>query len=323
MGKPVKWIKTFVIHNPNNVSVEEVVATKVFQDSLTVEVLEAGKTDRTTLQLRGGNETLVNWHARMGANERKTYILEASTPPVLETKREIEILESSRTAIRILANITLENFARERYANVSFMFPARKENVLAISDPLASMEGSDEGVRITIPAMDAFQEKGISIIYIETPPMMATTLDSLKYGCADSALLTVIVVPSESETNSYIETQVVGPEPYLITSHAELVDLSGAKPYEEVRIPLRISLESFPSGKYFVYTRLGKDFLTILSDTREFEVDCIGKDLFSVSWILILGVSLAIVALLGIRVYRKRSYERETAELKKRMRDIK
>ena len=323
VGKPVKWIKTFRIYNPNNVSVEEVVSTGVFQDSLTVEILEAGKTERTGLQLRGGNETLVNWYARMGGNRRKTYILEASTPPVLETKREIEVIESNRTAIRIIANITLENFARERYANVSFPFPVKRENILMISDPLVSIEDSAQGIRISIPAMSALETRGISIIYTETPPVMATTLDSLKYGCADSALLTVLVVPSESETNAYIETQIVGPEPYLITSHAELVDLSGAEPYEEVRIPLRISLESFPSGKYFVHTRLNKDFLTILSDTREFEIDCPGKDLMSLSWIFILVASILIVALLGIRVYRKRSYEKELSGLKKRMKEIK
>jgi hypothetical protein len=115
---------------------------------------------------------------------------------------------------------------------------------------------------------------------------------------------------------------VVGPEPNLITSHAEVLDLGNARPYQEIKIPVRINLYSFPSGKYFVYTKFRKDFGTILSDSREFFVDCPGREIIQISWIFVLGASIAIVALLALRVYRKRSYEKELGELKKKVKGI-
>ncbi|MCX6814626.1 MAG: hypothetical protein NTY20_03190 [Candidatus Aenigmarchaeota archaeon] len=322
VGRPVKWTKFFRIYNPNNVSVEEVIATKVFQDSLNVELAEAGLPERTKLQLRGGNETLVNWYARLGGNERKTYMIEADTPPVLETRREITVLESNRTSIRIIVNMTMENFARERYSNVTLLFPVKKEKIIMISDPTVTIEEFQDNVKIIMPGFNGLEVRSLSIMYVETPPMLATTLNAIKFSCSDSAKVTIIVVPSEAELDSYIETEVVGPEPNLITSHVEIVDLKGAKPYQEIRIPIRISLSSFPSGKYFVYTKFNRNFVTILSDKKEFTIDCPGRDLKSVSWMLVLAASFLIVGFLAIRVYRKRSYEKELAELRKKVKEI-
>lgn len=322
VDRPVKWTKFFRIYNPNNVSVEEVMATKVFQDSLDVGLAEAGRTERTKLQLRGGNETLVNWYARLAGRERKTYMIEADTPPVLETKREITVLESNRTSIRIIANITMENFARERYTNVTFVFPVKKEKIIMISDPAVGIVEFQDGVKLITPAFRGLEVRSLSIMYVETPPMLATTLNAIKFSCSDSAKVTIIVVPSEAELDSYVEMEVVGPEPNLITSHVEIVDLKGAKPYEEIRIPIRLSLSSFPSGKYFVYTKFNRNFVTILSDKKEFSVDCAGRDLKSISWMLVLAASFLVVGFLAIRVYRKRSYERELAELRKKVKEI-
>ncbi|MEM7816237.1 MAG: hypothetical protein QXN71_03895 [Candidatus Aenigmatarchaeota archaeon] len=321
VGKPVKWIKTFRIFNPNNVSVEEVVATKVFQDSLTVEIREAGSEERTKLQIRGGNETLVNWYARLNALGRKTYFLEATTPPVLETKRDIDIIDSNRTNIRIVINVTLENFAREAYNNMTFDLLIKWESIIRISDPELIIRESENGIRITISRMTGLQLKNISIMYEEKPPIMLATLDALRYGCNDYANLTIFVVPSESDTGGYIEAEVVGPEPEMVTAHAEIVDLSSAKPYEEKRIPIRIALASFPSGKYLVYLKYKKDFGTILSENREFFVEC-PNEVIHISWVLIVGISLVITSLLAIRVHRKKSYEKEIEELRKKVKGI-
>jgi len=322
VGSPVKWTKVFRIYNPNNVSVEEVMATKVFQDSLDVELAESGNPEKTRLKLRGGTDVLVNWYARLGGNERKTYLVEADTPPVLETRREMTVLESNRTMIRMIANMTMENFGRERYANVALLFPVRKEKITMISDPTASIEEDKEGSRIIIPGFIGLEVRNLSIMYVETPPMLAATLNAIKFSCSDFAKVTIIVVPTEAEADSYIETEVVGPEPNLITTHVEVRELKGAKPYEEIKIPITISLSSFPSGKYFVYTKFNRNFATILSDTKEFEVDCPGRDLQSISWLFVLAASIAVVALLGVRVYRKRSYEKEMTQLRKKVKDI-
>jgi hypothetical protein len=322
VGKPVKWTKLFRVYNPNNVSVEEVMTTKVFQDSLAVELAEAGVADRTKLQLRGGNDTAVNWYARLGGKERKTYMIEADTPPVLETKREITVIESNRTAIRIIANMTMENFGRERYSNVTLLFPVKKEKILMISDATAVIEDSTDGVRIITPGFSGLEVRNLSLMYMETPPMLATTLNAIRFSCSDFAKVTIIVVPSEAELDSYIEMEVVGPEPNLITSHVEIVDLKGARPYQEMTTPIIISLSSFPSGKYFVYTKFNRNFVTILSDQKDFTIDCPGRDLKSISWMFVLLASFLVVSFLGIRVYRKRSYEKELAALRKKVKEI-
>jgi hypothetical protein len=321
IGKPVKWVKTFRIYNPNNASVEEVMQTRVFQDSLSVEYGEIDG-EKSKLTLRGGAETIVNWYARGGARERKTYVLEAITPPVLETNREIEIMETNRTNVRIIARITLVNFAREGYSNISLLLPVRRDRILMVSDPAVRIEGSGDQVTIVIPGMEPFETKNLSIMYTEAPPTMAVTLDAIRYGCSDSAKVNIYVVPSDNEVQSYVETQVVGPFPNLITTHAEVVELGGAKAFQEIKIPIRISLASFPTGRYFIYTRFNKDFGTVLSDSKEFEIDCPSRDLRSVSWIFILAAGLFIVALLGIRVYRKRSYRSELEDLRKKVKKI-
>jgi hypothetical protein len=322
VGSPVKWTRVFRIYNPNNVSVEEVMATKVFQDSLDVELAESGNPEKTKLKLRGGADVLVNWYARLGGKERKTYLVEADTPPVLETRREMTVLESNRTMIRMIANMTMENFGRESYANVTLLFPVKREKITMISDPTASIEEGRDGSRIIIPGFSGLEVRNLSIMYVETPPMLAATLNAIKFSCTDSAKVTVIVVPSEAETDAYIETEVVGPEPHLITAHVEVRDLRGAKPYEEIKIPITISLSSFPSGKYFVYTKFNRNFVNILSDSKEFEVDCPERDLKSVSWVFVLAVSMLVVGFLGVRVYRKRSYEKEMVRLRKKVKEI-
>jgi hypothetical protein len=323
VGKPVKWTKTFRVYNPNNVSVEEAALTGVFQDSLDVQIGEAGSQEKAKLSLRGeGKDVLVNWYARMAAKERKTYILEANTPPTLETKRETEAIETNRTAIRLIVNMTLENFAKETYSNLTIPFPVRKEKILMVSDSSLLIEEDGDGVKLVMPGINGFEVKNIYIMYIETPPMMATALNAIKYTCTDSATLSILIVPTESEMDSYIETEVVGPEPNMITSHAEIMDLRGAVPYQEIKNSIRISLSSFPSGNYFVLTKFNKNFATILSDKKEFSIDCLGRDLKSISWIFVLAASLAIVGVLGLRVYRKRSYGRELADLRKKVKDI-
>jgi hypothetical protein len=322
VGKSVKWTKTFRVFNPNNVSVEEVVATSVFQDSLDIQIGEAGVDEKTKLALRGGKEVLVNWYARMAGRERKTYILEASTPPVLETKRETDAIEINRTAIRLIVNMTLENFAKESYSNVTILFPIRKEKILMVSDPSVVIEEAGDSVKIILPQVSGFEARGIAVMYLETPPMMATTLNAIKFSCTDAATLTILVVPTESEMDSYIETEVVGPEPNMITSHVEIMDMKGAVPYQEMKNEIRISLSSFPSGKYYVYTKFNKNFATILSDKKEFSIDCPGRDLKSISWLFVLAASLAVVAVLGLRVYRKKGYEKELSELKRKVKEI-
>ena len=322
IGKPVVWKKTFRVYNPNNVSVEETMATSVFQDSLKVEISEIGSEDKTRLSLKGGEEIVVNWDARMRAGERKTYLMEATTPPVLERNREANAVEISKTSVTIVLNLTIENFARERYSNVSTRLSIRKNKIIMISDASVVLEQDGSGVIMTIPAMDGLEVRNISITYLETPPTMATTLDALRYSCTDYARVNILVVPSETDSGSYIETTVVGPDPNLIVAHAELMDLAGSEPYEEVRIPMLVSLTTFPSGKYYIYTKFRKDFGTILSDRKEFFVDCPGRDMISISWVFVLAISGAIVLLLGIRVYRKKTYEKEMQELKKKAKEI-
>lgn len=324
VGVPARWTKHISVYNPNRVPVERAISLDVFPDTISAHLVREGGGGKESLTLKGGNKTHVDIILRLGAEERKACVLEAVTPPVLETQRAVDVLSSSEREIEFMLNATLENFALEGYENVSFLFGSDADKVISVTGEGRAFgygEYDDFTTEIFIGDLEPGAERRLTIIYTEVPPILVNAMSSVMYGCNDYANMTVFVIPSEKETGSYIEIEVVGPEPQLKTRNAQIVEMRDVWPWEEVEIPLSVNLGSFQDGRYIVHTRFKKDFQTILSDRSEFFVDCPERTIVSVSWMGFLGLAVVITAYLLFR-FLKRRRETEMDSLRRRLREM-
>jgi hypothetical protein len=325
VGRPVVWTKWFRAHNPNNVSVKEAYRTGVFQDTIGINVMEVGSGEgKTRLELKKSDHTYTDWIMELGPGEAVDYVVEVTTPPVMETSRYVDVISSNETIIRFMVNVTLDNFAEEFYGNVSFIFRASPEKILYIIDGPDEYPFSwyDEGMsEIFVGDMRGGDRRRLTIVYEEKPPILITAMDAISYGCVESVNITAIVIPSQSESGSYIEIEIDGPIPEFKTVHAQLKEIGEVGSWEEIRIPVSMDISGLPSGRYFVYTRFKRDFETILDDQIEFIIDCPGRDIMSVNWIIFLGIAVAITAYLVFRTRRKRD-EAGIESLKRKLRSL-
>ncbi len=323
VGVPVRWTKGLTVHNPNSVSVEHLMRLEVFPDTLSAHVIREGG-DRESLALKEGETTHVDITFRLKSGETKTYVLEAVTPPVLETKRVVNVLESGEREIRFVVNTTVENFALEVYSGVSLLFKSGTGNVVYVMEGenlLNYSEYDNSTTEIFLGRMEAGRKRELTIVYTEVPPILLTAMGAVMHGCSDYANITVFVIPSERETGSYLEIEVVGPSPHLKTMNAQLVEMKDVWPWEEVRLPFSVDLRSFSDGKYSVYSRFKKDFQTILTDHSDFYVNCPERTIVSLSWMVFLAVALAAIGYLLFRFWRRKRPE-GIGELKRKLREL-
>ena len=327
VGKPVVWKKEMVIYNPNNITVEEMIPVNVFKDVISVYLLEYGDgaPKRTRLKLKTeGNEAYADWIAKLASFETRIYAIEVTTPPVLETKEVLDVLESDEKTVKFSLNITLVNFALEDYYNVSFFLQIPRKDIISIRDDGSTVEfiDSGDGIEILLDSVKSNETRFLYIIYEQTPPVIITTLENLKYGCVDSVRGYVFIIPSERERGAYLEMEVIGPDPYLKTVHADLKVIGNMREFEEKRVPISFDSSSLGSGRYIIYTKFKRDFSTILYHQRDFVIDCPEREMIRISWVVFAVIAAAVIILLVFRTYRKKTYKKEIRELKKKIKGI-
>lgn len=323
VGTPVRWFRGITIENPNNVSVEQSMSLAVFSDTLSARFSGEGRDE--PLVLKEGQGTYVDVIVRLGPGESGNFVLEATTPPVLEVGRAVDVLESGEREIIFMVNSTLENFALEEYPGVYMGFGVPEEKIISVienGNPVNFSGSGESSSEIFLGTMGPGWKRDISIIYREVPPILITAMSSFIYGCGKEAEMKVVVVPSERESSAYLEIEVMGPEPLTQTTNAQLIELKDIWPWSEIEIPVKIDIGSLPDGEYLVRTSFKKDFQTLLSDQVDFSVNCPERTIVSVSWIGFLGGALVVVIYLVIRARRRKRDELGISTLKKKLRDL-
>lgn len=309
-----RFEKIYTLFNPNNVSVENIVTTEVFGDTMSTYLNTSSGI--TQLELIKENVTFVEWSVKLGPGETGIYYVEAITPPVIEVDRKTEIINYNETSATFAVNSTLTNFAEENYTNVSFIFNVKKKNIRSISDFINNLFEHENGTEIIIPFIAANETLKISLIYIETPPVLITFLDKDEYDRNESAQLTIFVIPSENEPNPYLNVEVFGPDEDLRTVFADIVEI-GITGGEGVEFNKTLNLGSLPSGKYIIYTKFRQDFGDVLSDRVEFSVREPTLDFVIFSYIIVIVIAILIVGYVVIKRPKRRTYKREMTELEK------
>ena len=301
VGRPVKWFKRFRITNPNNVSVEEVFSTDVFPDVMTASLIVYEDGERCPLALKRDEHVYVNWIARLGGAETKTYVIEVATPPVMKVDENLDVLESGKILVKFMNNITLKNFAMHIYKNISFRYPVSLEKIISIGDSGLTAEEEENGTVIIVPELPPNGTVEISIVYKQKPPVLITVMDSLRYGCHDSANISIFIIPEEDEASAYLETEILGPDSRMKTAWIDLSYIGDMERFKEAGMSIGVDLGMFPGGRYLVVNRFKKNFGTVLSDEKEFFIDCPERQVIALNYLVFVVIAAAVIVMLLLR----------------------
>ena len=325
VGRPVPMKKIIEIFNPGSLPVEYKFTTEVFEDTISSYVYDGDYKERLTISR--DRFVSVSFVARVGPGETKNYTLVANTPPVIEINRNLTSKKLNEVDVEFLYTSLVKNFAEENYQNVSFIFPIEKEKIVSVTTdslPVTYTE-STRGITIDIPYMKTGSSLTLFIDFITKLPLLITTSDNLQYECSGIAYLNITVIPSENETNSYIETEVIGPQPVMNTRYLNIRKLDSIEPWQDIQIPMEIDISNFPDGVYYVRTTMKKDFIKLASDEIEFTVECpIRNIMLNSNLILLIIIPLAIIIIVYVivRVRRKRFIQRGIGDLRERLREL-
>lgn len=281
VGKPIIWVKILEVYNPNPIPLEETFNATVFPDVLNAYLVEGGEeghlrleVKKRNLRLERGRDVYVVWNDKISGLETKRYVIEVTTPPILEEKRVVDVLESNETMVKFIINITLGNPALETYRDVGFELPINFEKVVKANDERKELNYTkqDGMILVHVPEMEKESVKDISVIYKEKPPILVINLDRLEYQHNSTVNLTGIVIPAEDIEGSYLEIEAMGPEPYMETIYIDISMLERMESGEKVEFSSSFGLSSLPTGKYLVDVRFRRDIWTILSAQEMFHV---------------------------------------------------
>ena len=303
VGKPVEWMKVIEIYNPNEKDIKDMYTTKVFDDRLNVKVLESRNGSTKEIKVEKEDKDTIDFFVDINAKERITYFVFVNTPPVLEIKRDTNILEIKNESVKVEVNITLKNFAKYDYEEIYFELLA--QNILECNFEYFFIENKTE---IKIPKIKSLENVTLYIIYEEEPPILRVYIDKLKYDCNEKANLTTLVV--QGGKKGYLEIEINGPEKSLDTIYADLISLE--KTGEKINT--EIELGGCKTGNYTLYGYYKSNFHPILITKESFSVEC--KEVFELHWVVFSIGAIVIIIVLLRKIYRRKTLEEEIEELK-------
>ena len=310
VGKPPSWIKTLEVYNPNDVDITNTFSTLIFPDALNAYLIEEGV--KKQLELKKDNNLTVSWQDEIKALERKLYVIKTITPPVIEVKKETEILQSDKGKVIFITNVTIENTALEEYTNVYYQLPIAIDKIIQLKYGEKELDYTD---RIKIPVIKAGESKNIIIIYKEKVPALVTVIDKDAYQHHEVDVnFTAFVVSAEESKNFYLETEVISAN--LDTVFADIIPIKRLGVGQEWKVSKVLELGLIPPGEYKVVTKLRKEFLTILLSQNMFNVEYPVSIQFSrrtsrIWFILVLSVIIAMISTKYLMTKAKRLYKKE------------
>jgi len=301
VGVPVKWLKSIEAKNPNEKLVRYLYYAKAFSNMLSSHVKLSN--NQTTYDIDSKAENgKIEFLAEVPEKGYQTYFLDAVTAPVLEVKRETQIIEVESDSITFNTLITLHNFADMTYENISFDLSASQ--ALACN---CNFSYENNIIRILIPSMKAGEEILINLTSRERPPQVIINTDKLNYSCDENIMATIIVVPNQ--TKGYMEIELVGPDESMNTLYADIIELGSGPKYTNITIPsMRCA-----TGNYTLYAFYKSNFQTILVSKQDLGIIC--QDNIEIPWLLFLAIIILVLLVAARKVYKKKSLDSEIDRL--------
>ena len=303
VGKPVRWMKTIEIYNPNERSVKELYTTKVFDDKLNVKIHESRNGSTNKINIEKEEKSTVSFFVNIMPRERITYFVLVDTQPILEIRRNTNILEIKNKSVKISLDITIKNFAKYTYKNAYLELPI--QNILKCNFNYSVIGNKTE---IKIPIIKSFENKTIKLVYEEKPPLLKIYTDKLRYRCNEIVNITLLIV--QDKKKGYLEIEINGPGNSLNNIYADIISLEKS----DIKKNIKVELGKCTTGKYTIYGYYKSNFRPILISKESFFVDC--EEVHEVPPIIFVILTGIIIILLVKKVYRKKSWKEEIKELK-------
>lgn len=301
VGQPVEWIKTIEIYNPNEVKIKDIYTTNVFPDRLNVKVMESGNRNAKKINIENEEKTTIDFFVDADGKERLIYFISATTGPVVEAMRNIEILEIKNNSVKVELNITLKNFAGYDYKEIFFEFPAG--NIIECN---YNFSGADNEIKIH--EIKAHETKILYILYEEIPPVLRMRLNKQEYNCNETINLSLLII--QGEKKGYVEIEINGPDKSPNTVYSDLIHLDKKGDKKNINI----KLNPCQTGKYTIDSYYKSDFQSKLVAKEDFFIEC--KEIPELHWsIFAIAAGLLIILLLA-KVYRKKTLEEEIDKLR-------
>jgi hypothetical protein len=297
VGVPVKWLKSLEVRNPNEKPVRHLYSSRAFINMLSSHVKLSN--NLTTYDIdssadKGKIEFLID----IPEKGYQTYFLDAVTAPVLEIKRETQIIAVSNDSITFNTLITLQNFADIAYQNISFEFSASQA-----LECNCNFSYGNNSIQILIPSMKAGERVLINLTSREKPPQVIINTDKLNYTCNENLVANIIVIPNQ--TRGYMEVELLGPDDSMNSLYADIIEIGTDPKNTNLTIP---SLKC-ATGNYTLYVFYKSNFQTILVSRQDLSIIC--PDNLEIPWLIFLAIIIVILLVAATKIYRKKSLDSE------------
>ncbi len=306
VGKPVEWIKTLEIYNPNERTVKEMYTAKILSDRLNSKVKESKDGSTYEIPLENEKKETIDFLINIKPKERVTYFVFATTSPILETKREINILEITNNSVKLNLKILIKNLGKYDYQEIYLRLPI--QNILECNFNYSNVNGQTE---IKIPNMSSLEEKMIEITYEEKPPVLKIYLDKSEYLNKENMNLTIIVV--QADKKGYLELEITGPGNNPNTLYADLIHLDKTNK----KINLELPLDKYLDGDYILSAYYKSDFQQILIEKLDISVS--GEEYKEIHWILFFILTILIAVFAYNKRYKRKTLREKLSELKSKL----
>ena len=324
VGKPPRWLKTIDVYNPNIVSVQHRFTTPLFPGVISSHIRTQG-TEINHL-LDNNKEGIIDalWKDTYAPNEKKSYLIDTTTPPILITDEKYSIEKYNGTELIFITDVTLKNPSSIDYENITLIYPVsedRTQNVTQNNMELEYEQCETGAIKIFIPEMKNKTTTTITLSYTKIPPILITNTDKPFYSPSEKVNLTIIFIPHENMSASFIQIEsITASDGQTIYADIEkLQNLEERTPriiYQEFTIP------QINSGEYTIHTTATLNPIGEIKDTTTFRVESTTKELKKLGFGIIFLAAIAILASLILRIYRRKEFKDELRNLRKEIENI-
>lgn len=318
VGKPPRWLKTIDVYNPNTVSVTHEFMTGLFPEVISSHISTENRELDHNLESR--NTLYATFKDTLAHDQKKTYLIDITTPPILITDEKYSIDRYDGTKLIFTTNLTLQNPSSIDYENIILIYPIGKEsiiNVLENGTDLGFASDTQDHIKIYIPRIKNKSITTISIYYILDPPVLTVAVDKPFYNAGEKVNLSVVFIPHKNMSSSFIQIEVLENAKDPETIYAEIEQINNL----EERTPYTLSREfTTPAGKrseYIVHAAATLSPLGQITDTTTFHLESSLTLIKKVSFRMIFLIALMILIVLIKRIYKRKEFVDEIRSLKK------
>ncbi len=324
VGKPPRWLKTIDVYNPNHVSVQHRFITLLFPEVISSHIRTQG-TEINHL-LDNNKEGIIDalWKDTYAPNGKKSYLIDITTPPILIMDEKYSIEKYNGTELIFTTDVTLKNPSSIDYENITMIYPVsedRTRNITQNNMELKYEQGDTGTIKISIPMMKNKTTTTITLSYIKTPPILITNTDKPFYSPSEKLNLTIIFIPSENMSVSFIQIESI------TTSEGQTIyaDIEKLQKLEE-RTPRTLHREfiipQIKAGEYTIHTTATLNPIGEIKDTTTFRVESTTTELKKLGFGIIFLSAIAILASLVLRIYKRKEFKDELRNLRKEIENI-